>query len=180
MSDNNNTNPWVPLEEEKAEVKNTNWVSNWQSSPACEIKFKKTNDDAILPRKAHPDSKTGDTGYDLFAVEDTSIPAKGSAVVPVGLTLADITPGYWFRIEPRSGLGFKHSLQPHLGVIDNPYRGDLGVKLYNFGDKDVIIPKSSGVAQIAVYQNIDSAVSFTDEVSDTDRGEDGFGSTGGA
>ena len=66
---------------------NTKWVSNWQSSPACEIKFKKTNDDAILPRKAHPDSKTGDTGYDLFAVEDTSIPAKGSAVVPVGITL---------------------------------------------------------------------------------------------
>ena len=59
---------------------NTKWVSNWQNSPACEIKFKKTNDDAILPRKAHPDSKTGDTGYDLFAVEDTSIPAKGSAV----------------------------------------------------------------------------------------------------
>ena len=98
----------------------------------------------------------------------------------MGLTLADITPGYWFRIEPRSGLGFKHGLQPHLGVIDNPYRGDLGVKLYNFGSKDVIIPKGSGVAQIVVYKIVDSAVSFTDEVSDTDRGEAGFGSTGGA
>tara|TARA_R110000824_G_scaffold74657_1_gene189676 strand:- start:4375 stop:4866 length:492 start_codon:yes stop_codon:yes gene_type:complete len=159
---------------------NVNWYSDQVDSPVCEIKFKKTHENAILPRKAHPDSKTGDTGYDLFASEDTTIPANGSAVVPVGLTLADITPGYWFRIEPRSGLGFKHSLQPHLGVIDNPYRGDLGVKLYNFGDKDVVIPKSSGVAQIAVYENIDSVVSFVDEVTDTDRGEAGFGSTGGA
>lgn len=143
------------------------------------VKFLKTDDKAILPRKAHPDPLTGDTGYDLFAIDNTVIPARGSSVVPVGLTLADITPGYWFRIEPRSGLGFKHNLQPHLGVIDNQYRGDLGVKLYNFSDKDVVIKAGTACAQFALYKIIESDVEFADTVTSTDRGADGFGSTGG-
>jgi len=155
-----------------------NW--NFVENADVNIKFKKTHVDAILPRKAHPNPDTGDSGFDLFAVEDTTIPARGSAVVPVGLTLADITEGFWFRIEPRSGLGFKHNLQPHLGIIDNPYRGDLGVKLYNFSDKDVTIEKGIACAQFVVYENIHTSVEFAEEVSSTDRGEAGFGSTGNA
>lgn len=158
---------------------NVTWNLNFQDDePEVIIKFKKTHPDAILPRKAHPHPETGDTGFDLFAVEDTVIPARGSAVVPVGLVLADITPSFWFRIEPRSGLGFKHNLQPHLGVIDNPYRGDLGVKLYNFSDKEVTIEKGIACAQFVVYEIYETAVEFVDEVSETDRGESGFGSTG--
>ena len=99
-----------------------------------EVKFKKTHPDAKLPVKNHPDNLTGDAGFDLFAVDSIQIPARSSKVVPVGLKLASITPGFWFRIEPRSGLGFKKSLQPHLGVIDNGYRGDLGIKVYNFSE----------------------------------------------
>ena len=96
------------------------------------VKLIKTHPDAVLPQANNKEPGTGDTGFDLVAVETVQILQRGSAVVPVGLTLADITPGYWIRIEPRSGLGFKNSIQPHLGVIDNGYRGDLGVKLYNF------------------------------------------------
>lgn len=142
------------------------------------IKFVKTNPDAILPRKAHPDYLTGDTGFDLFAVDDVVVPARGSIVAPVGLKLAYITPGYWFRIEPRSGLGFKKNIQPHLGIIDNPYRGDMGVKLYNFGDNDVSINKGVAIAQFAIYKLITANVEFVEEVTATDRGEKGFGSTG--
>ena len=141
------------------------------------VKFKKTHDDAKLPAVNNEQSMTGDSGYDLFAVEDTTIPARGCAVVPVGLTLADITPGYWFRIEPRSGLGFKHSLQPHLGVIDNQYRGDLGVKLYNFSDNDAVIEKGKGCAQLVVYKLRQPIIEWAEEVSDTNRGADGFGSS---
>ena len=141
------------------------------------LKFKKTHDDAKLPSVYNNGCDTGDSGYDLFAVEDTTIPARGSAVVPVGLTLADITPGYWFRIEPRSGLGFKHGLQPHLGVIDNQYRGDLGVKLYNFSDTDAVIEKGKGCAQLVVYKLLQPTIEWAEEVTDTDRGADGFGSS---
>ena len=92
------------------------------------VQFVKVHPDAILPSKNH----TSDTGFDVYCVEDTVIPAHGSAVVPVGIKVGYIPSGYWFKVEGRSGLGFKHSLLPHPGIIDNEYRGDCGVKIYNF------------------------------------------------
>ena len=142
-----------------------------------EVKFKKTHEDAKLPTKNHSNSLTGDAGFDLFAVESIQIPARGSKVVSVGLQLAGITPGFWFRIEPRSGLGFKKSLQPHLGVIDNGYRGDLGIKVYNFSDTSQVIEKGTGVAQMIVYPMMVVETSFIDEVEEGERGEKGFGSS---
>lgn len=137
------------------------------------IKFVKTHNDAILPARNHDT----DTGYDLFAVESVIIPARGSAIVPIGLTLGWITPGYWFRIEARSGLGFKHSVDPHFGVIDEPYRGDLGVKLYNKSDKYHVIEKGKCPAQIIIYERIEAALSFVSEVIPTERGAQGFNSS---
>lgn len=144
-----------------------------------EIRFVKTHPDAILPSKNHPDRLIGDAGYDLFTVEDTIIPAKGSAVVPVGLKLGYISPGWWFRIEARSGNGFKKGLEPHPGIIDNPYRGDLGIKLFNLSDQDQVIEKGKGAAQFIVYEMVNSFCDWIEEdrVELTDRGEKGFGSS---
>lgn len=142
------------------------------------IKVIKTHPDAVLPTANNKEIGTGDSGYDLVSVERVEIVKGGSEVVPVGLTLADMTPGYWLRIEPRSGLGFKHSLQPHLGVIDNGYRGDLGVKLYNFGSKDYVVEKGDKIAQLVVYQLNQPVFEYTDDVSETSRGDKGFGSSG--
>lgn len=142
------------------------------------VKLIKTHPDAALPTANNKEPGTGDSGYDLVAVERTTILQRSSAVVPVGLTLADITPGYWIRIEPRSGLGFKHSLQPHLGVIDNGYRGDLAVKLYNFSDSsDYIIEPGDKIAQLVVYPLLQPTFEFTDEATETNRGDKGFGSS---
>lgn len=142
------------------------------------IKFKATHADAQLPVANNTDTGTGDTGYDLVAVENKLIPHSGSDVVPVGLTLADMTPGYWLRIEPRSGLGFKHNIQPHLGVIDNGYRGDLGVKLYNFSDKyDYQVKKGDKIAQLVMYKLLQPACEWAKDVTDTTRGAKGFGSS---
>lgn len=143
------------------------------------LKFKKTHPDATLPvaNNRHPD--TGDSGYDITSVEDVELPAGGSCVVSVGLTLADLTPGYWIRIEPRSGLGFKHGIQPHLGVIDNGYRGDMGVKLYNFSDKTYRIRIKDKIAQLVMYKLIQPECSWSEEITDTARGDRGFGSSDG-
>ena len=151
-------------------------MDNMQS---VSIKFKKTHVDAVLPGANNNVPGVGDSGYDLTAVEDRFLPAGGSVVVPVGLTLADLTPGYWIRIEPRSGLGFKHNIQPHLGVIDNGYRGDLGVKLYNFtdGGNGYNVKKGDRVAQLVVYPLIQPTMSFSDDVTNTTRGDKGFGSS---
>ena len=145
------------------------------------VKFVKTHPDAQLPGASTIGTVgTGDTGYDLTAVEDVHIGvgSNNSALVPVGLTLAYIENGFWFRIEPRSGLGFKHSLQPHLGVIDNGYRGDLGVKLYNFGSAAYQVKKGDRIAQFVVYPLIQPQCSWADEIAESDRGSDGLGSSG--
>lgn len=142
------------------------------------IKVIRTHDLAKLPTANNTQLSTGDSGYDLYAVEDTIIPSCNSAVVPVGLTLAYVEPGFWFRIEPRSGLGFKHSIQPHLGVIDNGYRGDLGVKLYNFCGHDHEVKAGDRIAQVIVYRLIQPVMEWSEEVEDSSRGDDGFGSSG--
>lgn len=137
------------------------------------IKFKKTHADAQLPKKNHED----DAGWDLFSVEEVTIPANSSRVVPVGLQLAYVEPGYWVRVASRSGLSFKHNILAHPGVIDSGYRGDLGVLLYNHSDADYSVKKGDRVAQIVIHFNIDLDVEWG-EIDDTIRGSKGFGSSG--
>jgi deoxyuridine 5'-triphosphate nucleotidohydrolase len=139
-----------------------------------QIKFVKTHPDAILPQSAYDT----DSGYDIYAVENKIIYPGDSAVVPVGLTVAYITPGYWFRIEARSGLGFKHSIQPHFGIVDNFYRGDLSIKLYNNGNMQYTVQSGDRIAQLVVYKLIKPEISWADEVEQTSRGDNKLGSTG--
>lgn len=144
------------------------------------IKFVKKHKDARLPERNHKDLLTGDAGFDLFAVEDVKIKPGRSAIVPVGIEVGSITPGFWFRIEARSGLGFKHSLQPHFGVIDNGYRGGLGIKIYNLSKQIQSIKKGQGCAQFVTFRMIKTDVSWMEEpkVKEEDiRGARGFGSS---
>lgn len=121
---------------------------------------------------------TCDSGYDIFACADVVIPARGSAIAPTGIQVAFITPGYWFKIEARSGLSFKHGILPHPGIIDNPYRGDTGVKLYNHSDKDYQVKKGDRIAQLVPYEVIEARIEWTKNVSESHRGEKGFGASG--
>lgn len=146
-------------------------MSTLLKSPS--MKFLKTHPDACLPKKNHKD----DAGWDLFAVEDTIIPGGSRCTVPVGLKLAYLEPGYWIKVCSRSGLSFKHGILAHPGVIDNGYRGDLGVLLYNHSKEDYHVKKGDRVAQITLHFNIDVNVDFG-EIQETDRGEKGFGSSG--
>ncbi len=121
---------------------------------------------------------TGDTGYDIFAVEDKVIPARGSAVVDTGIEVAYISPGFWFKIEARSGLGFKYSVAPHPGIVDNPYRGNLGIKLYNYSDVPYEVKKGDRIAQMVFYPIVEPHIGWLGEKVDTERNEKGFGSSG--
>lgn len=166
-----------------------------------EVKFLKTHPDAKLPEQNNqPTDGTADSGYDLFAVERRIIPPVnkqsfimqtlgedshlvekyeiGSVVVPVGLEVAYIEPGYWFKIEARSGMGFKFGVQPHFGIIDNQYRGDLGIKLYNLGKDEYEVSPGDKIAQIIFYPLIEAQMSFAESKHETVRGEKGFGSSG--
>lgn len=137
------------------------------------ITFEKVHPDAQLPRKNHET----DTGWDMYAVEDKTIPAKGRDVVDVGLKVSFIQPGYWIRVSSRSGLSFKSGILAHPGVIDQDYRGSMGVMLYNHSDQDYNVKKGDRVAQMLVHYNIGMDVAWGDQQS-TERGEKGFGSSG--
>jgi len=137
------------------------------------LKFKKTHDLAKLPTK----NNESDTGYDVYSVEDKVIPARGSAVVEVGLKFASIPEGYWIKVESRSGLGFKHGIMSHPGIIDCGYRGDAGVKLYNLTDVPYIVKTGDRIAQFAIYFNISMPIDWG-EAEESNRGEKGFGSSG--
>lgn len=137
------------------------------------LKFEKTHDSAKLPTK----NNESDTGYDVYSVEDKIIPARGSNVVGVGLKFAHIPEGYWVKVESRSGMGFKHGIHAHPGIIDNGYRGDAGIKLYNNTDVDYEIKAGDRIAQFVVYMNFPMGVEWG-KVEQSDRGDKGFGSSG--
>lgn len=137
------------------------------------LKFEKTHDLAKLPTKNHE----SDTGYDVYSIEDRVIPSRGSAVVGVGLKFASIPEGYWVKVESRSGLGFKHGIFAHPGIIDCGYRGDAGIKLYNLTDKDYEVKTGDRIAQFVIYLNFSMPVEWG-KVENTARGEKGFGSSG--
>jgi len=173
-----------------------------------EVKFIKTHERAQLPKRNHDSINSfiiiGDSGYDIYAVEDVVIPATkvlpayeidpvimdeedyecsdrvtiGNAVVPVGLQVAYIQDGYYMRIEGRSGLGFKSGIQPHFGIIDNQYRGDLSIKLYNLTGKDYQVKIGDRIAQAVFYPIIEAKLSFSAQISETTRSTKGFGSSG--
>ena len=138
-----------------------------------ELRFEKTHKDAVMPSKNHDN----DTGLDVSSVEDVVIPARGSAVVDVGLSFSYIEPGFWVQVCGRSGLGFKHGIMPHPGIIDEGYRSDAGVKLYNLTDKDYEVKAGDRIAQFVVYANHPVVVSEGEAV-ESERGEKGFGSSG--
>lgn len=147
------------------------------------VDFYKIHDDAKVPEKNHKDLTTGDAGLDVFSVEDAVIPSKGSVEVKIGLKIAYISPGFWIKIEGRSGLAFKKGITPFGGIIDNGYRGEIGIKLINSSDEEQTITKGTAVAQLIVYRMIDSSISILDlpkeEIAEnqTERGSKGFGSS---
>ncbi len=139
-----------------------------------QFKFKKLNQDVIgikLP------AIEGDAGYDIYAAEEVTVPAKGSASVKTGVAI-QLPPGYWFEIMPKSGLATKHDIAVHNGVIDNGYRGEIIVHVYNHGKNDYTFKKNDKVAQGIIRQLIVIELAEVEELSDTTRGNSGFGSTG--
>ena len=137
------------------------------------VGFEKTHPDAKLPTK----NNYNDSGMDVYSVEEKLIPARGSAVVNVGLKFSYIPPYKWIKVEGRSGLGFKHGIIPHPGIIDNGYRGDAGIKLYNNTDVDYTVQAGDRIAQFVMYDLYFTIAEWRD-TENTTRGEKGFGSSG--
>ena len=141
------------------------------------INLKKVNENAIIPTQGHK----ADAGYDLYAcleMDDIIYPGE-TLKIPTGVAV-EIPEGYFGGVFARSGLATKQGLRPAncVGVIDAPYRGEIIVALHNDSKTPQRISHGDRIAQIVFLPIIYAELNIVDELSDTDRGDGGFGSTG--
>lgn len=141
------------------------------------VKVKKLTETAKLPTRGSVFS----AGFDLYADNnvDITIHPHETRKIETGLAL-EIPDGYYGAIFARSGLATKEGLRPAncVGICDSDYRGEYIVTIHNDSNEDRIIEPKERIAQLIIMQYPHITFEEVDELSDTSRGEGGFGSTG--
>ena len=142
-----------------------------------QIKIKKLDDRAVTPSYGSEYA----AGFDLYAIldEDITIKSGETFLVKTGLSM-EIPIGYAGMIFARSGLATKKGLAPanKVGVVDSDYRGEVMVALHNHSNEDRTISHGERIAQMVIMPFYKAEFIEVEELSDTDRGSGGFGSTG--
>ena len=136
------------------------------------MNVKKIHPNALLPRRAHPT----DSGADLFAVERTVLPPHAVTHVHTGVAveLPENTSGIiWGKSSVES-----KGIKAMAGLVDAPYRGELIVCMFNLNDTEFVFEAGQKVAQLVILPTLYPDFTEADELSDTARGNGGFGSTG--
>lgn len=149
--------------------------------------IKQIHKDAIIPCYAHPT----DAGADLLTIEDTTIEPMRATAIRTGLQIA-LPKGTEGQIRPRSGNSLKGVncylpydeiessmyIQVVLGTIDEGYNGEIKIITFNPYNTPVIVPKGTKLAQIVINKVERPVIEIVEELAETDRGSNGFGSTG--
>lgn len=141
------------------------------------IKVKKLKPDATVPTMG---SKFA-AGADLYSAEDEDVVIEPGETKFIGTGLAmEIPEGYVGLVYARSGLACKRGLAPanKVGVVDSDYRGEIKVALHNHGKEAQTVEKGERIAQMVIAPYLSVNYEEADELSETERGEGGFGSTG--
>ena len=130
---------------------------------------------AILPTRAHEN----DAGLDLYAAEQVGIPVLGRNLVSTGIAVA-IPPGHVGYITPRSGLAHSNGITVlnAPGTVDSGYTGEIRVNLINHGQAPHVITVGQRIAQLVIHPIITPTVVEVTELPDTERGNNGHGSSG--
>lgn len=148
------------------------------SQSKLKVKFKKSHPDSKLPTKATEYA----AGWDLYAyfhneITKWVIPPGERLLVPVGFSM-EIPEGFEAQIRPRSGLAFKEGLVACFGTIDSDYRGVVSVNIFNHSYKSAYVEHGQRVGQMVFQPVLQVELIESLELSDTQRGSNGFGSTG--
>lgn len=161
-----------------------------------QVKLMKLHEDATFPKFG----KRGDSGFDMYTLEDTIIKAGETRVIKTGIA-ADLEEGYEIQVRPRSGVSLKGCsgclkenslpqykgmmnkecspyLRVQLGTCDSGYKGDIGIITYNQESYDALIPKGTRLAQCVVMEVPIVGLVEVFELSTSERGDSGYGSTG--
>ncbi|ACM92504.1 deoxyuridine 5'-triphosphate nucleotidohydrolase [Nautilia profundicola AmH] len=139
------------------------------------LKIKKLNQEALIPAYQTKEA----AGFDLHSIEDVIIKPGERKLIGTGLAF-EIEFGYEVQIRPRSGLAFKHGITVlnTPGTIDSDYRGEIKVLLINHSNEAFEIKKEERIAQAVIAPVVQAEIIEVEELSDTERGAGGFGSTG--
>ena len=137
------------------------------------LKVKRLTETSRLPEKAFPT----EAGFDVFADEAVTIHNGETVAVSTGIAL-EIPDGYYGRLKARSGLTLNSPLRVLEGTIDSSYRGEVKVMADVKKDCTYHVPKGAKIAQLIIQPLPQFEVVEVDELSQSDRGENGFGSTG--
>lgn len=148
-------------------------LSQGSSSTPSFLSFKRLDPRAVLPTRG----SVAAAGLDLYAIEDLTLPPGERCLARTGLAVG-IPEGYYGRIAPRSGLATKNGLDTLAGVIDSDYRGEIRCLLYNAGSETIQLTGGSKICQLIIEKIITPEPNWADEITETDRGSGGFGSTG--
>ena len=127
---------------------------------------------AYMPTRAHDT----DAGLDLYAMEDKTVPLKGSAIFDTGVHI-EIPPNTAGVLISKSGLNVKYGLTS-TGLIDEGYTGSICVKLYNHTTEHYHVKKGDKISQLVIFPIIKPELEVVEEFSETERGNNGFGSSG--
>lgn len=127
---------------------------------------------AFIPMRAHET----DAGADLRSPIDTVVHARGSRVIDTGVHI-QLPNGYVGMLKSKSGLNVKHGITSG-GVIDEGYTGPIKVKLYNHSDEPYVLSRGDKITQLVILPCEYAKFDVVDYLDDSERGGDGFGSTG--
>lgn len=118
-----------------------------------------------------------DAGLDIKSSQTIEIPAHSDALVHTGIHV-QIPTGYVGFLKSRSGLSVEHKIEVGAGVIDSNYRGEIMVHLYNFSNRAFRVEEGMKIAQLITLPYYMPEYKLVDKLDNTERGENGFGSTG--
>lgn len=127
---------------------------------------------SYMPTRAHE----ADAGLDLYSTKDVTVPLKGSAVIDTGVHI-ELPPNTVGFLKSKSGLNVKHGITSE-GVIDEGYTGSICVKLYNNTTEHYHVKKGDKISQLVILPIIKPKLELVASLEDTDRGDNGFGSSG--
>ncbi|XP_022378785.1 deoxyuridine 5'-triphosphate nucleotidohydrolase, mitochondrial isoform X2 [Enhydra lutris kenyoni] len=137
------------------------------------LRFVRLSEHATAPTKGSARA----AGYDLYSAYDYMLPPMEKALVKTDIQVA-LPSGCYGRVAPRSGLAAKHFIDVGAGVIDEDYRGNVGVVLFNFGKEKFEVKKGDRIAQLICERIFYPEIEEVQVLDDTERGSGGFGSTG--
>ena len=137
------------------------------------IKVKKLSEGATLPKYI----REGDAAMDLYASEKIILNPNTRAIIPTGIAMA-IPKGYVGLIWDRSGMAIKQGIKSMGGVIDENYRGEIGVILHNLSTEPLTIEPGMRIAQMLIQEVHQKQLIEVDSLDETERGENAFGSSG--